>query len=204
MSHNLTADTALRILHHVLSTATNHASAAMCRWVGGAVILTLDEVAEVPLEEVLSRLHVGDEMITAVVLTLEGSEGGTLVLMFDEPNGHQLAATLAKRPVCTGPGWTDIEVSALNETGNILGCAYMNALTKLVDVELIPSVPYFLCDFGASVIEQALMAQANSLDKALVCNTTFSRDGEDLNWNVVFIPSDRLRSKLEAAVELVD
>ena len=204
MSHNLTADVSLRILHHVLSTATNHASAAMCRWVGGIITLTLDDVAEVPLEEVLSRLNVGDEMVTAVVLTLDGNEGGTLVLMFDEDNGRHLAASLAQRPVCNDPEWTEIEVSALNETGNILGCAYMNALTKLVDVELVPSVPYFLRDFGASVIEQALMAQVISMDKVLVCNTTFHRGDEDLNWNVIFVPSDRLRTKLEAAVELID
>jgi chemotaxis protein CheC len=204
MSHNLTADSTLRILHHVLSTATNHASAAMCRWIGGIITLTLDDVAEVPMEDVLSRLNIGDEMVTAVVLTLEGSEGGTLLLMFDEVNGRQLAASLAQRPVCSDPQWTEIEISALNETGNILGCAYMNALTKLVDVELVPSIPYFLCDFAASVIEQALMAQVISMDKVLIGNTTFHRGGEDLNWNVIFVPSDRLRTKLEAAVELVD
>jgi chemotaxis protein CheC len=204
MSHNLTVDPSLRILHYVLSTATNHASAAMCRWVGGVITLTLDDVAEVPLEEVLPRLNVSDEMVTAVVLTLDGSEGGTLILMFDEASGRHLAATLLHRDVSTNPEWTEIEISALNETGNILGCAYMNALTKLVDAELVPSIPYFLRDYGASVIEQALMAQAISMDKVLVCNTTFHRGDEDLNWNVIFVPSDRLRKKLEAAVELFD
>jgi chemotaxis protein CheC len=204
MSHNLTADASLRILHHVLSTATNHASAAMCRWVGCAISLTLDEVTEVPLEEVLGKLNVSDEMVTAVVLTLEGSGGGTLLLMFDDVNGRKLAASLVKRSVCDEPEWTELEISALNETGNILGCAYMNALTKLVDVELVPSPPYFLRDFGASVLQQALMAQAISMDKVLVCNTKFHRADEDLNWNVIFVPSDQLRIKLEAAVELVD
>jgi chemotaxis protein CheC len=203
MSHNLTADSTLRILHQVLSTATNHASAAMCRWVDSVITLTLDDVTEVPLEDALSRLNVGDEMVIAVVLTLHGNEGGTLLLMFDELNGRQLAATVARRPASTEPKWTEIEISALNETGNILGCAYMNALTKLIDVELVPSAPYFVRDFAASVIEQALMAQAISMDNVLICNTTFHRGDQDLNWNVIFVPSDRLRIKLEAAVELI-
>jgi chemotaxis protein CheC len=203
MSHNLTADSTLRILHQVLSTATNHASAAMCRWVDSVITLTLDDVTEVPLEDALSRLDVGDEMVIAVVLTLHGNEGGTLLLMFDELNGRQLAATVARRPASTEPKWTEIEISALNETGNILGCAYMNALTKLIDVELVPSAPYFVRDFAASVIEQALMAQAISMDNVLICNTTFHRGDQDLNWNVIFVPSDRLRIKLEAAVELI-
>jgi chemotaxis protein CheC len=142
--------------------------------------------------------------VTSVVLTLEGSEGGTLLLMFDEASGRHLAATLLNRQVSNDPEWSEAEISALNETGNILGCAYMNALTRLVDVELVPSIPYFLHDFGASVLEQALMAQAISMDKVLICNTQFHRGDEDLNWKVIFVPSDRLRAKLEAAVELVD
>jgi chemotaxis protein CheC len=204
MTQRVTIDPTLRILHHVLGAATNHASAAMCRWVGGMITLTLDEVAEVPLEEVLGRLHIGDELVTAVVLTLDGNEGGTLVLMFDEDSGRHLAASLLRRDVSIEPEWTELEISALNETSNILGCAYMNALTKMLDAELVPSIPYFLRDYGASVLEQALMAQAISMDQVLICNTKFQRGGEDLNWNVIFVPSDRLRAKLEAAVELVD
>lgn len=204
MTHKVTMDPKLRILHHVLGAATNHASAAMCRWVGGNISLTLDDVAEVPLEEVLGHLNVSDEMVTAVVLTLDGNEGGTLVLIFDEDSGRHLAASLLRRDISIEPEWTELEVSALNETGNILGCAYMNALTKLVDADLIPSIPYFLRDFGASVLEQALMAQAVTMDQVLICNTKFQQGGEDLNWNVIFVPSDRLRAKLEAAVDLVD
>ena len=47
--------------------------------------------------------------------------------------------------------------SGLVETGNILGCAYMNALTRLVGTDLVPSAPYFIQDFGASVLQQAMV-----------------------------------------------
>jgi chemotaxis protein CheC len=202
MSCHLNVDPSLRLLHQVLSTATNHASAAMCRWIDGVITLTLDEVTEVPLEEVNANLNLGDELVTAVVLTLDGSESGQLILMFDDENGRRLAASLLARPVCDEPEWTEIEESALNETGNILACAYMNALTKLIDVELVPSPPYFLQDYGASLLEQALMSQAMTLEKVLICNTRFHRGGQDLNWNVLFVPSDGLRQKLMATAEI--
>lgn len=204
MSRHICVDPSLRILQHVLSTATNHASAAMCRWMNGVITLTLDEVTEVPLEEVCGNLEVSDNLVTAVVLTLDGTESGQLILMFDDENGRKLAASLLGREVCDEPEWTDLEKSALNETGNILACAYMNTLTKLIDVELVPSPPYFLQDYGASLLEQALMSQAMTMDNVLVCNTRFHRGGKELNWNVLFVPSDELRKKLIATVELQD
>lgn len=204
MKQEVCAKPTLQFLHHVLSTATNHASAAMCRWVNSVITLTLDEVAEVPLDEVLCTLDAGEELVTAVVLTLEGNHGGQLLLMFDEENGRQLAASLLGREPRTEPEWTDLEKSAICETGNILGCAYMNALTKLVDTELVPSPPYFLQDYGASVLGQALMSQAMTMDKVLICNTRFHRDGEDLNWNVLFVPSHELRTKLTETAELIE
>ena len=87
------------------------------------------------------ELAVGDEMLTMVVMTLDGELGGSLILIFDELNGRQLAASLLGREVGTEPEWSELEKSALMETGNILGCAYVNALTRLIGTDLRPSAP---------------------------------------------------------------
>jgi chemotaxis protein CheC len=202
MQGHLYPDPAYHILHQVFQLATDNASTAMCRWTHGRVSLSLDRVDELPLEQVAQSLEIGDELLTMVILTLDGDDGGQLIITFDEVNGRRLAASLLHREMCHEPEWTSLEKSALNETGNILGCAYLGALTHLVDVELVPSPPYFVQDFGASVLEQALMSQAMTEDKVLVCRTGFHRDGENLNWNVIFVPGAELRAKLESAVVL--
>ena len=88
----------------------------------------------------------------------------------------------------------------LNETGNILGCAYMNALTRLIGADLVPSPPYFVQDYGASVLQQALMAQAMTSNQALICRTSFHREGRELNWNVFFVPTQALRDKMDESL----
>jgi len=190
----------LELLHQLFASATHDASAAMCRWTNGLITLCLDEVREIPLEDVCAEVDVGDDLLTMVVLRLEGEIGGEMILTFDNHNGRQLAATLVGREAGTSPEWTDIEKSALTETGNILGCAYMNALTRLINVELMPSAPYFLQDYGASVLQQALMTQAMTSDHALVCRTGFHRQGEELNWRVFFLPTVAMRAAMEKAI----
>lgn len=194
----------LELLHQLFVSATRDASAAMYRWTNGLITLSLDEVHELPLEEVSRALNFSDELLTMIVLSLPGDIGGELILSFDAQNGRQLAASLLGRKVCESPEWTELEKSALNETGNILGCAYVNALTRLIGLDLIPSPPYFIQDYGASVLEQALMAQAITSDIALICRTGFHRLGEELNWSVFFIPSSGMRMHMEEALCLLN
>lgn len=186
----------IELLHQFFAAATQDASEAMCRWTSGLITLSLDEVREIAMEEVATALDIGDERLTMVVLTLAGELGGTMILTFDDVNGRRLAATLLNRQPSTSEDWTDLEQSALNETGNILSCAYMNALTRLIDAQLVPSPPHFVQDYGASVLEQALLEQAVECDCVTICRTGFHRDGQELNWNVIFVPSVGLRQCL--------
>jgi chemotaxis protein CheC len=185
----------LDLMQSFFSAATHDASAAMCRWTNGLITLSLDEIVEVPLAEAASTLEIGDERLTMVVLTLAGELGGTMVLTFDEENGRNLAAALLRRQAGAGE-WSELEQSALNETGNILSCAYMNALTRLIDAQLVPSPPLFIQDFGACVLEQAVLSPVADADEVMVCRTGFHREGQKLSWNVIFVPSQALRTEL--------
>ena len=193
-------DSRLGLLHQLFASATHDASAAMCRWTNGLITLELDEVREIDLEDACAELSFGDELLTMVVLSLHGEVGGEMILTFDEANGRQLVASLLGRSVDWSRGCSELEKSALAETGNILGCAYMNALTRLIDAELVPSAPYFIQDYGASVLQQALLTQAATCDQVLVCRTVFRRQGEQLNWRVLFIPTHALRAAMEHAL----
>lgn len=192
----------LESLRRLLSAATHEASAAMCCWTDGLITLTLDELREIPLESVAAELGLGEELLTMVVLSVPGEVGGEMILTFDEQNGRQLAAALLGRPANPQAEWSELEKSALTETGNILGCAYMNAISRLVNHRLMPSAPYFLQDYGASVLQQALLPQALTCDQVLICRTGFHREGMELNWNVLFVPSQKLRTIMGRALHI--
>lgn len=190
------------IFYPLFAAATHDASAAMCRWTDGLITLTLDEVRELPLGSAAAELGLEDQLMTMVILGMESHPGTVLILTFDEDNARQLAATLTRRLRNPNPEWDELEISALTETGNILGCAYMSALTRLVGKVLIPTPPYFVRDYFASVMEQALIHQAMVSDTALIGRTVFHRQGEMLNWHVLFVPSPEFRQMLEKAIDI--
>jgi chemotaxis protein CheC len=193
--------TRIGLLRQIFASATHDASAVMCRWTNSLIRLTVDEVRELPLEDACRALGIGDELLTMVVLNLEGDVGGTMVLTFDEDNGRRLAASLAGSAAAAGRDWSELEKSALTETGNILGCAYVNAITRLIDRQLVPSAPYFIQDYGASVLQQAMVVQAAAADSVLICRTGFQHEGEELNWLLLFVPTIALRTAMENALD---
>jgi chemotaxis protein CheC len=193
-------DWALDALYELFASATHDASAAMCRWTNGLITVTLDQVREIALEEVSAELEIGDEPLTMVVLTIGGEVGGNLILLFDSVNGRQLAASLLGREPGTAPEWSELEKSALTETGNILGCAYVNALTRLIGSDLMPSAPYFIQDYGASVVQQAVMTQALTSDRLLLCQIGFRRKDEQLDWRVVFVPTQGMQEAMQRSL----
>jgi chemotaxis protein CheC len=204
MTHDLHSPPAtLDLLHQLFASATHDASAAMCRWTNGLITVTLDQVREIALEEVSAELGIGDELLTMVVLTIGGEVGGNLILLFDEPSGRQLAASLLGREAGTDNEWSDLEKSALTETGNILGCAYVNALTRLIGTDLMPSPPCFLQDYGASVVEQAVVTQALTSDRLLLCQIGFRRKDEQLDWHVVFVPTQGMQEAMRRSFHAV-
>lgn len=203
MTHTSAHSEKLKVLHELLAAATHEASATMSRWTDGLITLSLDEVRELPLEEVIAEMDLDENVFTMVVLSLEGKLGGEMILNFDGKNGRQLAASLLNRPVNDQSEWTELEKSALTETGNILACSYMSALSRLIGEDLIPTAPYFLQDYGASVLQQALLPQAMTGDQILVCRTGFHRHGEDLNWRVLFVPNQALRQAMEKAISTI-
>lgn len=190
----------LKMLHEFFAAATHEASAAMCRWTQGLISITLDEVCELGLEEVCTELNFGDDLLTMVVLQLEGESGGAMVLLFDQANGRRLIECLLDCGVDEDAPWTALEQSVLTETGNILGCAYLNALTRLLSVQLIPTPPRLIQDYGLCVLQQALLDQAGAFDTLLFCRTRFHRADEQLHWQLLFVPTERMRRELEKSL----
>ena len=101
--------TRLGLLQQLFASATHDASAAMCRWTNSLIRLTLDEVCELPLEDVCGALGLGDELLTMVVLNLEGDIGGTMVLDLrrsQRPPAGRLAGRERRRCGATiGANW---------------------------------------------------------------------------------------------------
>ncbi|MFO0891386.1 MAG: chemotaxis protein CheC [Isosphaeraceae bacterium] len=194
----------------IFERGAESASQAMSKWLGQEVRLTVNEVEQVELARAAEVLGPPEALVAACAMGLTGPLGGQILLVLEDAAGLGLVDLLLHQPAGTTTAWGELEQSAVQETTNIVGCAYLNALAAHLPgrlsrggpagEELVPTPPTFLREFAGSLIEFALMEQALELDQVLLVHTSFEsgRDDVDLNARLLLIPD---RASLHALAE---
>ena len=83
---------------------------------------------------------------------------------------------------------TDLQRSALQEVGNILAAAYLNALSDLLGVSLLPSIPGLAIDMVGAVTDFLLIEMAPLTDTALVLASEVHEPESGLKGEFFFLP----------------
>ena len=170
------------------------ASAALSKWLGRPARISVEQVEQVTFDQVGELLASPESAICACVMAMRGRVTGQLILAFDDASGLALADLLLSQSVPTATSWGEVEQSAALETANIVGCAYLNALARFFhdgdasSHELVPTPPRFVRDFAASLLEFAVMNQAQVSDLLFLTRTEFSVEGSPVNWSLLFVP----------------
>jgi chemotaxis protein CheC len=209
-----------RLLWMIFERGAESASQALSKWLGQEVRLTISEVEQVELTKAAEVLGPPETLVAACAMGLSGPLGGQILLVFEDRSGLALVDLLLHQPVGTTASWGEIERSAAQETTNIVGCTYLNALAahlpsritrggvetgaggNAAGEELVPTPPTFFHEFAGSLLEFALMEQAIELDQVLLVHTTFASSRQDLNlnWTLLFIPDRAALRALAAAL----
>src|SRR5262245_34272408 len=119
-----------RLLHTILERGADGASQALSKWLDRPVRLEVGEVEEVELEAATEASGPSDTLVAACSMPVSGRISGILILAFEDRAGLALADLLQRLPLGTTTEWGELERSAAQETANIVGCAYLNALAS--------------------------------------------------------------------------
>jgi chemotaxis protein CheC len=189
-----------RLLRMIFERGAESASQALSKWLGQEVRLAISEVEQVELAMAAEVLGPAENLVAACAMGLSGPLSGQILLVFEDRAGLGLVDLLLHQPIGTTTDWGELEQSAVQETTNIVGCAYLNALATHLPgrlsrggptgEELVPTPPTFLREFAGSLIEFALMEQALELDQVLLVHTSFTAGQRDINLDatLLFIP----------------
>lgn len=172
--------------------AAEEASTALSKWLGRPTRIAIRDVRAVPLDQAVELLGAADAPLVACAMRITGAVAGVLMLACEDTSGLSLADLLLGRDAGSSREWGEIETSAVVETANIIGCAYLNALADFDGIgageTLLPSPPWFARDFAGAVMEAAVMPQAALADEVFLTHTDFTIEGCPITCSLLFIP----------------
>jgi chemotaxis protein CheC len=110
--------------------------------------------------------------VVAVGVRLEGLLEGHLVLALPERDAERLATSLGY-PVPGNGGWSPLAESAVMESGNIVGSAFVSAIARMIGGRLLLSVPTLARGGGRACLDRLVDREAGRVALA----TRFTTDG---------------------------
>ncbi|HSM91545.1 MAG TPA: chemotaxis protein CheC [Anaeromyxobacteraceae bacterium] len=134
--------------------------------------------------------------LVAVGVRLEGALTGNLLFALTEPDAEALAALLG---FPAGERWEGMAESALMESGNIVGSAFVSAVGTMVGEKLLLSVPAFAQGSGRACVER-LVDHAGSI--ALATRFTCGEPGAGLEGLILVMPEPERIARLLAHLRL--
>lgn len=173
-------------LHTVAVNAAYHASRAMSKWLKRGVRLSTEGFSRVPLAHVAAS---EDEAVVAIQMEMSQQFHGHLLLVLKLPVACDLADLLAPGRTRRGDTLDELDRSCLQETANIVATAFVNSLSKWLDITVNTTPPQLCIDLRESVFDAALSEQAAAGDDVLLSRTVFRLDGRWLDFDFFLLPT---------------
>ncbi len=180
----------------ISEAGARNAATALSQIIGRPVRLDVPWAKPIPLEEVAEMAGGARRVVCALSLRVYGEARGNLLLVFGEDQVPLLLGLLVpgggdRGPRRPGDDLSELEESALREVGNILAGAYLNAVSRLLGVSLLPSIPGLAFDMVGAVTDFLLIELAPIADTAMVLASQVREPRSGLRGEFFFLPDPR-------------
>jgi chemotaxis protein CheC len=170
------------IIKEVGTVGAGYATTALGKMTGKEVKMKVTGAAITSMEEISDMIKTMEDTIFSAYTPILGIISGSMMIITPRTSGYMLIDMIEGKPLGTTKYLDRMGESALEETQNIIGNAYLTALNDFMGITLIPSIPrvasIYRGDIHALVLSalrtSAAAAAAGGEGSVLTINTEFT------------------------------
>ena len=183
----------LDALKEVINIGGGNAATSLSQLINKPVHMTVPTIEVMAYEDMFEQVMSEDTMIDAVLTKMFGQAEGVFLLVGLEEDMKHLASIMLPENSETNPEMID---SALKELANILVNSFLNAVTKLLDINLLTSIPLLTRDMFGAIVSSVYMESGQYDDTILILKNEFYYMGERMEAALYFVPTPGVLDKL--------
>lgn len=177
----------LDFLRELANIGTGHATTALSQMLSGRLFqLVVPDAKMLPFTEAAEYVGGLEQVVVGIFVVISGDVEGYMAFLMPLDSAQVLLKLLIGEEI---DEIDEMGRSALQEIGNIMVTSYLNALSKMTDLLMAPSVPGVAIDM-AGAVWQSVLAGAQVKNEVTVIRTEFFADGEAIEGHIIFLPND--------------
>jgi chemotaxis protein CheC len=132
-----------------------------------------------------------ETLVAGILLSLDGDIQGSMLFILENSAAHHLVYKLMGGigEYNASETFSDMELSALLEIGNIISGAYLTAISQMTNLSIIPTVPSLAVDMAGAILSVPAIEFGKLGDKALLIESQFCDMDVDIDGYFIMIPT---------------
>jgi len=181
-------DFQLDVLREVGNIGAGHAATALAKLLQKEIDMNVPLVSILSFDQIADFVGGAETVVVTVYLRVLGDCPGNMFFIMDEPSAQNLLHHLLAMPPRQAGQFSEMELSALLEIGNILVGSYLSSLADFTGLNLQPSVPALAIDMAGAILSFGLIELGRAGDLALTIDTAFFEGNEEVKGHFFLIP----------------
>lgn len=186
----------LDILREIGNIGAGNATTALSQLINAKIDMGVPVVKILEFKELAEVLGGEENPIVGILLGLEGDAGGMIMFILEQKAAHNLVNILMGKDINKFENFTEMDLSALKEIGNIITGAYLSSLSSLTNLNIVATIPYMAIDMAGAILSVPAIEFGKVGDKALLIQTGFGTDNEPVFGYFILIPDPPSYAKI--------
>jgi chemotaxis protein CheC len=190
------------VLREIGNIGAGNATTALSQMINARVDMKVPKVDLLEFKELSDIVGGAERLVVGILFTLDGQIDGMMMFMMDVQAARHLVNLLLGDSKSTSDEFSEMELSALQEIGNIIAGAYLSSLSSLTNMVIAASIPYMAIDMAGAVLSVPAIEFGKIGDKALLIETEFLDEITAVNGYFILIPTIHSYEKILTSLGL--
>ena len=172
------------VLKEIGNIGAGNATTAISNMLNLKVNMDVPKVEFMKVQELPTAISAEEETVVGIYLEVESDIGGSMMFLLKMGSAQYLVNHLMGRPDDYEEEFSEMDLSAIKEIGNIISGSYLSALSSMTNMVITASVPYLAIDMAAAILSVPAIQFGQYGDNALLIQTEF---GDEVKIKGFFI-----------------
>lgn len=160
------------VLRELGNIGAGNATTALAQMIQCKIDMSVPQVQLLEFKELGAAMG-GEELVMAgIYLAIDGDIQGSIMFLLEKKAAKHLVGKLMGME-SESDELSEMELSALQEVGNIITGAYLNSLSSITNLTIYPSVPELTVDMAGAILSVPAIEFAALGDRMLMIQTQF-------------------------------
>ncbi len=178
----------LDVLKEIGSIGSGNAITALSKLLNTKIGMEVPNIQIVDFKKSTTILGGAENIVVGILLAISGDINGYIMFIFEQKDARSLLNVLFDKRASGNQEFTEMEVSALSEIGNILAGSYLSSLCKMTGLNIKTSTPALTIDMAGAILSVPAIEFGKTGDLILFIETKLKQSEYMAVGNFLLIP----------------